>query len=50
MQIYPEIAFVFERGGELEAEVLPELAPRTVACILKLLPIEAILYHTRWCG
>ncbi|MBC7097567.1 DUF3830 family protein [Candidatus Bipolaricaulota bacterium] len=46
----PRIVFTFERGGELEAELLPELAPVTVARVLALLPIEATLYHTRWCG
>ncbi len=44
------IVFSFERGGKLEAELLPELAPVTVARVSELLPIEATLYHTRWCG
>ncbi|KUO42652.1 MAG: hypothetical protein APU95_04520 [Hadesarchaea archaeon YNP_N21] len=50
MVLKPKIIFVFERGGKFEAELLPELAPYTVARILELLPIEAVLYHTRWCG
>jgi len=44
------IVFKFERGGELVAELLPEAAPRTVESVLALLPLEATVYHTRWCG
>lgn len=45
-----KIEFVFERGGRLVAQLLPELAPETVSYVLKLLPLEATVYHTRWCG
>jgi len=46
----PKIVFTFERGGEFIAELLPEAAPNTVAQVLKLLPLQATVYHTRWCG
>ncbi|MCR4404922.1 MAG: DUF3830 family protein [Candidatus Acetothermia bacterium] len=46
----PKIAFRFERGGELVAELLAESAPQTAAAVLKMLPLEATVYHTRWCG
>jgi hypothetical protein len=46
----PQIVFTFERGGELIAELLTEAAPITVAHVLELLPLEATVHHTRWCG
>jgi hypothetical protein len=44
------IVLRFERGGELVADLLPELAPRTVEALLKMLPFEATVYHSRWSG
>jgi hypothetical protein len=44
------IRFVFERGGTLVADLWPERAPRTIRRILQVLPYEATVYHTRWCG
>lgn len=44
------IVFRFERGGELVAELLSESAPQTAAVVLSMLPLEATLYHSRWCG
>ena len=46
----PGIKFTFERGGELLADLLPEVAPKTIHRVLAVLPIETTLYHTRWCG
>lgn len=48
--IQPHIVFAFERGGGFTAELLTDLAPTTVAYVLELLPLEATVYHTRWCG
>ncbi len=45
-----KILFKFERGGELVAEVLPDVAPRTVESFLEMLPLEAKVYHSRWSG
>lgn len=45
-----KIVFRFERGGELIAELLPDMAPRTVEALLEILPLEATVYHSRWCG
>ncbi len=45
-----KVLFKFERGGELVAELLPEVAPETVRAFLEMLPLEATVYHTRWCG
>ncbi|MEN6368880.1 MAG: DUF3830 family protein [Thermotogota bacterium] len=44
------IRLEFERGGVLIADVLSELAPRTVSAVLAALPLETTAYHTRWCG
>jgi hypothetical protein len=44
------IALRFERGGELFADLLPELSPRTTEAFLKLLPLEVTAYHSRWSG
>ena len=44
------IRLEFERGGVLTADVLSDLAPKTVAAVLAALPIETTAYHTRWCG
>ncbi|MEJ2555615.1 MAG: DUF3830 family protein [Anaerolineae bacterium] len=44
------IRFTFERGGELVADLLPEAAPKTIERVLEVLPHEARVYHTRWCG
>ena len=46
----PRIRFTFERGGVLEADLLPSKAPRTIERVLQVLPYEATVYHTRWCG
>jgi len=45
-----KILFKFERGGELVAEVLPDVAPKTVESFLEMLPLEATVYHSRWSG
>jgi len=45
-----KILFKFERGGELVAEVLPDVAPKTVESCLEMLPLEATVYHSRWSG
>lgn len=45
-----KIVFKFERGGELVAQLRPELAPKTVDSFLKILPLEATVYHSRWSG
>lgn len=45
-----KIKFVFERGGELVADLLPEAAPKTIERVLEVLPHETTVYHTRWCG
>ncbi len=44
------IVLSFERGGELLAELVPELSPRTVEAVLALLPLETTAYHSRWSG
>ena len=44
------IVLRFERGGELLADLVPELAPRTVEAMLRLLPFETTVYHSRWSG
>jgi hypothetical protein len=44
------IRFSFERGGTLVADLLPERAPRTIRRVLEVLPHDATVYHTRWCG
>ena len=44
------IVLRFERGGELIADLAPELSPRTVEAMLGLLPFEATAYHSRWSG
>lgn len=48
--IQPRLVFAFEGGGEFAAGLLTNLAPSTVAYVLELLPLEATVYHTRWCG
>lgn len=40
----------FERGGILVAELLPDLAPKTVRTVVEMLPLSAVVFHTRWCG
>jgi hypothetical protein len=45
-----KIRFIFERGGELVADLLPEAAPKTIERVLEVLPHETTVYHTRWCG
>lgn len=45
-----KIRFIFERGGQLVADLLPEAAPKTVERVLEVLPHETTVYHTRWCG
>lgn len=44
------IKLVFERGGELIADLLPEAAPKTIKRLIEALPYESTAYHTRWCG
>lgn len=45
-----QIVFDFEKGGLLVAEVLPGIAPKTVEAFLKMLPLQATVYHSRWSG
>lgn len=45
-----QIVFDFEKGGLLVAEVLPDIAPKTVEAFLKMLPLRATVYHSRWSG
>lgn len=45
-----KIVFRFERGGELIAELLPDLTPKTVEGFLEILPLKVTVYHSRWCG
>jgi hypothetical protein len=45
-----KISFSFECGGILIAKLLPELNPVTVQGILDMLPLEAMVYHSRWSG
>jgi hypothetical protein len=44
------IVFAFARGGRLTATPLPELNPKTVEAFLKMLPLQATVYHSRWSG
>ena len=44
------LRFEFERGGTFAARFCPDLAPETVEAILAMLPMEAIVYHSRWSG
>ncbi len=45
-----KIVFRFERGGELIAELMPDVAPRSVEGFLEILPLKVTVYHSRWCG
>lgn len=45
-----KIVLRFERGGELIAELMPDVAPKSVAGFLEILPLEVTVYHSRWCG
>lgn len=45
-----KIVLRFERGGELIAELMPDMAPETVEAFLEILPLEVTVYHSRWCG
>ncbi|MEE9308478.1 MAG: cyclophilin-like fold protein [Spirochaetia bacterium] len=45
-----KIVFTFARGGKLAARALPEINPRTVEAFLRMLPLEATVYHSRWSG
>jgi len=45
-----KIVFRFERGGELIAELLPDVAPKSVEGFLEILPLKVTVYHSRWCG
>jgi len=45
-----KIVFRFERGGELIAELMPDVAPKSVEGFLEILPLEVTVYHSRWCG
>ena len=44
------VALKFERGGELEAVLTPEVSPHTVDAFLAMLPLEVTVYHSRWSG
>ena len=44
------IKFTLERGGELFADLLPKVAPKTIQKVLAVLPYETDACHTRWCG
>jgi hypothetical protein len=46
----PKIKFTLERGGELFADLLPKVAPKTIQKVFMVLPYESTAYHTRWCG
>ena len=48
--MHSKIVFRFERGGELIAELLPDINPKTVEVFLEMLPLEATVYHSRWSG
>lgn len=50
VKLQQKLKLSFERGGELELEVLTDVAPKTIEVILGLLPIENIVYHSRWSG
>jgi hypothetical protein len=50
MSVARKISLRFERGGELTAELMPALAPKTVEAIVALLPLEVTVYHSRYCG
>ncbi len=45
-----KIVFRFERGSELIAELMPDVAPKSVEGFLEILPLEVTVYHSRWCG
>lgn len=45
-----EIVLTFERGGKLVASLLPELNPKTVNALIKMLPLQATVCHSRWSG
>ncbi|UCB46019.1 MAG: DUF3830 family protein [Spirochaetota bacterium] len=49
-RINNRIIFSFEKGGELTATLLPELNPKTVKAFIKMLPLKATVYHSRWSG
>ena len=44
------LEFRFERGGVFRARLRPDLAPRTVEAIRRMLPLEVTVYHSRWSG
>jgi hypothetical protein len=45
-----EIEFEFERGGVVRAAVLWDSAPETCGAVLRALPLEATVSHSRWSG
>jgi hypothetical protein len=45
-----KLAFEFERGGILTADVLVSLVPQTAKCIAGAAPISAMVYQARWSG
>jgi len=45
-----KIVFRFERGGELIADLMPDVAPKSVEGFLEILPLKVTVYHSRWCG
>jgi hypothetical protein len=44
------IIFTFERGGRLTARLLLDRAPQTVNILTGLLPLRAMVFHSRWSG
>ncbi len=45
-----KILFKFERKGDLMADLMPDIAPKTVKSVLKMLPLQGTVYHSRWSG
>ena len=44
-----QLRFIFARGGELVAD-LNDKTPATQRELLRILPVDSELRHTRWCG
>jgi len=47
-----QIVFKFERGGELVAHLMQDVAPKTVKAVIDALTLTSTstAFHTRWCG
>lgn len=45
-----QLEFRFERGSTLTAELLLDKAPKTIEAVLASLPLQAMVYHSRWSG